>query len=94
MLIHIESEETHTHTYIYIYIYIYILAQSAGAVEYTNCNSECHGYDTKQSDDEVPVMLGLWGMWSTTSLPLLPGPLRPRMVAPDKVSKVGDHSRG
>ena len=23
------------------------------------------GYDTKQSDDEVPVMLELWGMQST-----------------------------
>ena len=42
-------------------------AQSAGAVEYTNCFSaegqnptttnECPVYDIKQSDDEVPVML-------------------------------------
>ena len=46
------------------------MAQSAGAVEYTNCifaeeyNSpnECPRYDTKQSDGEVPVMLELWGM--------------------------------
>ena len=37
--------------------------------------NECHGYDTKQSDGDIPVMLGLWGMRSTTSLPLLPGPL-------------------
>ena len=37
--------------------------------------NECPGYDTKQSDGEVPVMLELWGMWSTPSLPLLPGPL-------------------
>ena len=27
-------------------------------------------------------MLGLWGIWSTPSLP--PGPLWPRVVAPDK----------
>ena len=46
--------------------------------------NECPGYDTKQSDGEVPVMLGLWGMWSTTLLPLLPGPLWPGMVAPDR----------
>ena len=26
-----------------------------------------HVYDTKQSDGEVPVMLGLWRMWSTPS---------------------------
>ena len=35
--------------------------------------NECPRYDTKQSDGEVPVMLGLWGMQSTPSLPLLPG---------------------
>ena len=33
------------------------------------------GYDTKQSDVEVSVMLELWGMQSTLSLPLLPGSL-------------------
>ena len=67
-------------------------AQSAGAIEYTDCFSaegvrsppnECPGYDTKQSDGEVPAVLELWGMWSTPSLPLLPGPLWPGVVAPD-----------
>ena len=53
------------------------------AVEYTNCTST-PGYDTKQSDDEVPVMLEFWGMWSTPLLPPLPCPLWPRVVAPDK----------
>ena len=55
------------------------MAQSAGAVEYTDCSSavppptnECPGYDTKQSDGEYPVMLELWGLWNT---PLLPSPL-------------------
>ena len=46
--------------------------------------NEYPSYDTKQSDCEVPVMLGLWGIRSIPSLPLLPGPLRPGMVAPDK----------
>ena len=41
--------------------------------------NECSGYDTKQSDGEVPVMQ------STPSLPSLPGPLWPGLVAPDKV---------
>ena len=44
------------------------MAQSPGAVEYTNCISaegldfpnEYSGYDCKQSDGEVPVMLELW----------------------------------
>ena len=27
--------------------------------------NECTGYDTKQSDAEVPVMLELWGMQNT-----------------------------
>ena len=40
-------------------------------------------YDTKQSD-EVPEILELQGMQSTTSLPLLPCPLWPGVVAPDK----------
>ena len=35
--------------------------------------------DSKPSDGEVPEML--WGMWSTLSLPLLPGPQWPRVVA-------------
>ena len=46
-------------------------------------------YDTKQSDGEVPVMLELWGMRSTSSLPSLPGPLWLRLVAPDRVPSMG-----
>ena len=49
----------------------------------------CPGYDIKQSDDEVPVMLGLWGMRSTPSLPLLPGPLWPGKVVPDRPLSMG-----
>ena len=30
--------------------------------------NRCPGYDMKQSDGEAPVMLELWGVWSTTSL--------------------------
>ena len=60
-------------------------AQSAGAVEYTDCftagvyppHNECPVYDTKQSDGEVSVMLELWGMRITPSLPSFPGPLWP-----------------
>ena len=43
----------------------------------------------KQTDDEVPVMLELWGMRSTPSLPSLPGPLWLGMVVPEKVLFVG-----
>ena len=42
----------------------------------------CPGHDTKQSHGEVPVMLGLWGMRSTPSLPSLPGPLWLGVEAP------------
>ncbi len=38
----------------------------------------------KESDGEVPIMLELWGMQSTPSLPSLPGLLWPRVVAPEK----------
>ena len=67
-------------------LYMICIAQSDGAVEFTN---ECTGYDTKQPDGEVPVMLGLWGMRSTPSLPLLPGPLRPGVIAPDRALSMG-----
>ena len=46
--------------------------------------NKCPGYDTKQSDGEVPVILELWGMWSTPLLPSLPGLLCPGVVASDK----------
>ena len=48
---------------------------SVGAVKYTNCfsangldcSNECLGYDTKQLDGEVSVMLEVWRIWSTHS---------------------------
>ena len=69
----------------------------AGAVEYIVCFSaegwdspnKCPGYDTKQSDGKVSVMLELWGMQSIPSLPSLPGPLWPGVVAPDRVLSTG-----
>ena len=65
--------------------------------EYTDCISaeiydsinESPGYDTKQSDGEASVMLELWGMLSTSSLPSLLCPLRPADVAPDRVPSMG-----
>ena len=46
-------------------------------------------YDTKQSDGEVSVILELWGMQNNPSLPSLSGPLRSRVVAPDRVLPMG-----
>ena len=74
-----------------------VFAQSAGAVEYTASlqrgktphRNERHGYDTKQSDREVPVMLELWRMRSAPLLPSLQGPLWPGVVEPDKVPIYG-----
>ena len=34
-------------------------------------------------------MIELWGMQSTPSLPLLPGPLCPDIVAPDRILSIG-----
>ena len=45
--------------------------------------NECPGNYTKQSEGEIPVMLELWGMQSTPSLPSFPGPLWPGVEAPD-----------
>ena len=55
-------------------------AQWAGAVEYTDCPA----YDTKQSDGEVPVMLGPGVILSISSLSLLPD-----VVAPDRALSIG-----
>ena len=51
--------------------------------------NECPGYDTKQSDGELPAVLELWGMRRTPSLPSLPGPLWPGVVAPDRALSMG-----
>ena len=50
---------------------------------------KCPGYDTKQSDSEVPVMLDFGGMWSTLLLPSLPGLLWPKVVVSDRVLSMG-----
>ena len=49
---------------------------------------KCLGYGIKSSDDQSPVP-ELWGMWSTPSLALNQSSLWPRMVAPDRVSFMG-----
>ena len=56
---------------------------SAGAAEYTDCifPNECPRYDTKQSDGKASVMLELWELQSSSSLPSLPGPLWLGVVA-------------
>ena len=74
-------------------------AHSAGAGEYTNVSQQrgkplpqrMSRYDTKQSDDDddVPIILELWGMRSIALLPSLPGPLYPGVVAPDRVLSMG-----
>ncbi len=51
--------------------------------------TSCPGYDTKQSDGETPVMLEFWGMRVPLLLPLLPGPLWPKVEAPDRVLSMG-----
>ena len=45
-------------------------------------------YDIKQSDSEASALM-MWGMWSTASLPLLPGPLWPRVITPDMILSMG-----
>ena len=64
----------------------YNTKQSDGEVPLSN---ECPGYNTKQSDGEVPGMPGIWGIRSTPSLPLFPGPLWPGVVAPDRTLSMG-----
>ena len=51
--------------------------------------NECPGYDTKQSDGEIPVMPKIWGMRSIPSLPLLPDLLWPGVVELDRALSMG-----
>ena len=46
-------------------------------------------YNTNQSNGEVPVMLELWVMRSIPLQPSLQDPLRPGVVAPDRVLSMG-----
>ena len=75
-----------------------IVAQSTAAVEYTDCISakglhptpnKYPGYDTKQSYGEGSVMVKLWEMRSTPSLPSLRGSFWPGVVAPERVLSMG-----
>ena len=58
------------------------------AIEYTDCIThphfnECPRYDIKPSDSVV-LAKKFWGM-SIPSFPLLQGPIRPVLIAPDRV---------
>ena len=50
---------------------------------------ECPVYNTKLSDGGFPIMLEFWGMWSTPSLLLLPGPHWPGVVVPHRILSMG-----
>ena len=62
------------------------ITQTASLQKAKTPNQWVSWYDTKLSDSEVLVMLELWGMQSTSSLPLLTDPLWPGIVAPDSLS--------
>ena len=49
---------------------------------------EYPAYEIKPTDGENPA-LRIWRMWSTPLLPLLPGSLWPRVLAPDGVLSMG-----
>ena len=76
--------------------YYLLSAQLTGVVEYTDCISaerydppnKCSRYDIKQSYGEA-LALKLQGMWSIPSLPLLPGPHKPGVVAPNRLLFMG-----
>ena len=51
--------------------------------------NKCPGYDTKQFDDEVPVMLELWEMQEGSSLQSFPGPLWLGKVASERFISMG-----
>ena len=57
--------------------------------EVTLPTNMCPEYDTIQSDGQGTVMLELWGIRSNPSFPLLPGPLRPEVLGPNRALSIG-----
>ena len=92
IVIHRPTVSFYQNIYIYIYIYIYIV-QSADTVEYiwyfsakgSDPTNECAEFDTKQSDDELQIMLEFWRMHNTHSLLSLPDPVWLGVVSPGRV---------
>ena len=85
---------THTHTHTHTHLPSWLgLQNTLTAFLQRSKNppptNKCLGYDPKQFNGKVPVMLELWGMQSMPSLPLLLGPLWPGVVAPDRVLSLG-----
>ena len=77
-----------------------LTAPSNGTVEFTDTHlcrgvrflpHKCPGYDIKPSDCKTKV-LEIWGIQSTPSLPLLPGPFWPGVVVPDRVLSMGQNT--
>ena len=52
-------------------------------------SNDCPRYDIEQSNGEAPIILELWEMWSTSSLPLFRGLFMPGVVAPERVLSMG-----
>ena len=52
---------------------------------------EYPGYDTKQSDGEIPVILELWEMQSYSSLPSFPRPFWSEMLASYRILSIGSN---
>ena len=76
---------THTHTR----IHISAVGWSCRIHRLYHCRevptlNKCPRYGIKQPDGEAPA-LEIWGMWSTSLLPLLKGPFCPGVVVPDRV---------
>ena len=77
--------------------FLVCVTQSAAAAENNGCISEegedslteSPGYETEHSDCEAPVMLELWGIGITPSVPSLLGPLWLWVVATDRVLSMG-----
>ena len=76
--------------FISIYLFIYLSCQVRGVCRIHDCFSvECCGYDAKQFEGEVPVMLVLWRMWSIPLLLSLPGPVWPGVASPYYFLSIG-----
>ena len=75
--------------YMYVYIYTYFPSRLRGAEVLIPLPQKTSVLVMTLNSGEVPQMLEPFGVQSTPSLPLFPGPLHNRMVTPDRALSIG-----
>ena len=79
-----ETRLLYVRSYLHLFVKLFLRIHQQHFYRGERHPRECPRNDIKQSDGEAPAS-EIWGMWSTPSLPLLPCPLWPGVLASDRV---------